>query len=225
MKQIRKYSDERLDSFCVYCAKLPDTRDHVPSKVLLTQPYPENLPVVPCCEKCNNGFSQDEEYFACLIECVLFGTVEIENLQRDAIKSILRRKPALHKKIAQVLLPTQTNPVFQPDWERVNNVFIKLSKGHAAFENSELQLDDPTSLIVKPLMSMTEEESKIFWAENTSFALPEIGSRLFQRLMLGGDSWVHVQPGSYQYSVDFMLAVHIRVRIIVRDYLTCTALW
>ena len=71
MIQRTHHSDERLDLICSYCGiNNPDTRDHVPSKILLDQPYPENLPVVPCCSKCNRSFSLDEEYVACLLECI-----------------------------------------------------------------------------------------------------------------------------------------------------------
>lgn len=56
------FVDKRLTGICVYCGGEPSTRDHVPSKVFLDEPYPENnLPVVPACETCNNSFSLDEE--------------------------------------------------------------------------------------------------------------------------------------------------------------------
>jgi hypothetical protein len=50
------------DMQCVYCGEAADTREHCPSKVFLAKPYPSDLPVVPACEKCNNGFSADELY-------------------------------------------------------------------------------------------------------------------------------------------------------------------
>lgn len=98
MKQIKKISDFRLEGYCVYCGGKPETRDHVPSKIILDKPFPENLPVVPACNKCNQDFSKDEEYFACLIECVLRGTTEPVKLKREKIKDILVRKPQLSLK-------------------------------------------------------------------------------------------------------------------------------
>ena len=78
MDNLRPFSDIRLSNSCSYCGETnPDTRDHVPSKVLLDPPYPNNLPVVPCCNDCNTKFSLDEEYFACLIECIIHGTTDI----------------------------------------------------------------------------------------------------------------------------------------------------
>lgn len=91
MIQRTHHSGKRLDLICSYCGvNYPDTKDHVPSKILLDEPYPENLPVVPCCSKCNSSFSLDEEYVACLLECAIHGTKSIENLIR--IKNFLCRK-------------------------------------------------------------------------------------------------------------------------------------
>lgn len=67
MDQLKDYADDRLISGCTYCDGLAETRDHVPSRVLLDSPLPENLPVVGACWACNNGFSKDEEYFVCLL--------------------------------------------------------------------------------------------------------------------------------------------------------------
>ena len=61
------FMDERLTGMCVYCGAQPETRDHVPSKVLLDEPYPPELPVVGACEKCNASFSMDEQYLACFL--------------------------------------------------------------------------------------------------------------------------------------------------------------
>lgn len=73
MKQIPNYGDQRQLAFCTYCGGPPDTRDHVPSRVLLDEPYPANLPAVGCCDACNSGASSDEEYVACIIDCAASG--------------------------------------------------------------------------------------------------------------------------------------------------------
>jgi hypothetical protein len=49
MRQLESYADERLTAACIYCGRATQTRDHVPSRVLLNEPYPNNLPVVPAC--------------------------------------------------------------------------------------------------------------------------------------------------------------------------------
>ena len=56
------------DMQCVYCGEEAFTREHCPSKVFLSKPYPSNLPTVPACEKCNNDFSSDELYTKAFID-------------------------------------------------------------------------------------------------------------------------------------------------------------
>jgi hypothetical protein len=38
------------------------TADHIPPKLLLARPYPNNLPTVPACRRCNASFQADDEY-------------------------------------------------------------------------------------------------------------------------------------------------------------------
>ena len=76
------FIDERHTGMCVYCGTHPDTRDHVPSKVLLDEPYPPELPVVGACKKCNSSFSLDEQYLACFLDCVIRGGAEASHYQR-----------------------------------------------------------------------------------------------------------------------------------------------
>ena len=75
MDQINGFVDERQKAWCIRCGAwigdVDTNRDHVPSKVLLRKPYPENLPVVATCVACNNGFSADEEYLHLFLHCVL----------------------------------------------------------------------------------------------------------------------------------------------------------
>jgi hypothetical protein len=60
MKPLRSCGDSRNKEYCVHCCGPDETRDHVPSKVLLDEFYLENLPVCPSCLKCNNASSADE---------------------------------------------------------------------------------------------------------------------------------------------------------------------
>lgn len=46
---------------CIYCGESATTREHTPSKTFLIEPYPENLPTIPACFACNNGYSEDEK--------------------------------------------------------------------------------------------------------------------------------------------------------------------
>src|SRR3954452_20896773 len=99
MEHLDSYADARLVVGCIYCHGDTDTREHVPSRILLDEPYPENLPVLPACAECNNSFSLDEQYFACLIECARTGSVDAA--ERPKIRRILAESPALAARIMQ----------------------------------------------------------------------------------------------------------------------------
>ncbi|GLR16010.1 hypothetical protein [Portibacter lacus] len=227
MKQIKKFSDSRLDDFCIYCGAKSETRDHVPSKIIMDEPFPKNLPVVPACDVCNQNFSQDEEYFSCLIECILSGTTEPEKLGRTKIRDILKKKPFLRARIEKAKLNNKGQISFQLEEERVTNVILKLARGHATYENSEPEFNDPASISIKPIMTMSEaEKAKYFSLAAGLFA--EIGSRAFQRIVSGGEivnnSWVVVQKDKYQYKI-----VHgksgLSVKFIIWNYLACEVVW
>ncbi len=48
---------------CIYCGADKDlTRDHVPPKLFLAEPYPSNLVTVPACYDCNRSFQANDEY-------------------------------------------------------------------------------------------------------------------------------------------------------------------
>ena len=226
MKQILKYNDTRLEGYCVYCGKKPETKDHVPSKILLNKPYPENLPVVPACNDCNQGFSKDEEYFACLLECALRGTTDPEKLKRKKIKKILTTKPKLLYRLTEAKKFIDGQIFFKPEDKRIKNVVLKLARGHAFYENSELQLDKTTTINIRPIELMTDKELKKYFSNEIEI-FPEIGSRSFQRLFFEDDSaigsWINVQDNNYVYSVN--LNSEISIKFLIWNYLACEVIW
>lgn len=96
MKYFRSFGDQRELGLCTFCGGDTGTRDHCPSKIFLDQPFPDNLPVVPACVECNNNFSADEEYMACLVACVLSGTTEPNLIKRQRIAKILKKKKSYY---------------------------------------------------------------------------------------------------------------------------------
>ncbi len=214
---------------CSYCGEFPETKDHVPSRILLDEPFPKNLPVVPCCLKCNQDFSLDEEYFACAIECVLHGTTEIEKLKREKIKSILSNKEALRQRLENSFILQNGDKLFKIENDRVKNVIVKLAKGHAKYENSEPKFEEPTSIWIKPLILMAQKEVDDFFNSFTIDKMPEVGSRALQNLLIDKDNnvlshWTTVQENNYQYSVCSGLGI-LKVKIVIWDYLAVEAIW
>lgn len=226
MEQLKSYADERLVTSCVYCGHFTETRDHVPSRILLDEPYPQNLPVVPSCAACNVGLSLDEEYLACLIDCVLAGSVE--DVQRAKIKRILQQKPSLAAKLSQsrtIMLDGTIS--FTIEHERVQNVALKLARGHAAFELSEPKREGPSHVYCVPLTSLDEQSRSQFETPPQVAVWPEVGSRAMRRLVVAQDEvcngWINVQPGRYRYLASAQGSV--LVRCVISEYLACEVLW
>ncbi len=224
--------DERLKTgACVYCHGEANTRDHVPSKVLLDEPYPPQLPTVDACEACNDGFSADEQYLSCFIECALCGTTQTGDLQRPKVKRILDERAKLREEIRGAMTRNGATLLWKPEIERVRHVIRKLATGHAAHELFP-QNERPDRIEFSPLLSLSKQHRDDFetgpWGGIAGW--PEIGSRAFMRacgakvdefVQVGG--WVVVQSGRYRYAVNE--AGGVLVRIVLSEYLVCTAAW
>lgn len=79
--------------YCVYCGDKADTREHCPSKAFLNKPYPTDLPTVPACKQCNNGFSADERYTSAYIN-YLYEYYENSNIDIFSSGTETRRENA-----------------------------------------------------------------------------------------------------------------------------------
>ncbi|ELT0909210.1 hypothetical protein TX452_06445 [Pseudomonas aeruginosa] len=229
MQQLRCYGDDRNNGFCVHCGGPSETIDHVPSKVLLDEPYPENLMAAPACRECNNGLSLDEEYLACLLECVIAGDIAPEKLHRAKIGRILRANSSLLTRLQRARTDGAEGPVWAAENDRVSRVILKLARCHAAFELNEPQLHEPSRLGFKPLSLMTEKERTAFESDDDAFDVwPEVGSRAMQRLLVAGtdtftEGWLAVQEGNYRFHTS--QANGLTVKIVLREYLGCEVVW
>ena len=225
------FVDERLAGLCVYCGGIPDTRDHVPSKVLLDRPYPPNLPVVPCCHRCNESFSAHEKYVACLVECALTGASESGAVQRSTIKRLLEKESALCVRLTQSRREDASdNFGWAPESEAVKVVVLKLARGHAAYELALPQLDEPLEVYFAPLISLPLQERDQYEATTVSAPVPwpEVGSRAFYRALnregaTQQNGWIVVQRGRYRYSVEQKAG--LVVQMVLSEYLACRVLW
>jgi hypothetical protein len=228
MQQLKSYADERLIAGCIHCARATETRDHVPSRILLDEPYPENLPVLPACAECNTGFSLDEEYFACLVECARVGSVEA--VERPKIRRIFAHSHVLASRLNQARRVTLFGDVtFSVENQRAINVATKLARGHAAFELSQPLHHAPNSVRIAPLCTMQDDARGRFETPLDVNVWPEVGSRAMQRLVVSpprgtvSPGWVVVQDDRYRY---LAVAEHsILVRIVVSEYLACEVVW
>jgi hypothetical protein len=226
MRQIPNHGDQRQLAQCVYCGLGTDTRDHVPPRVFLDKPYPDNLPVVPACQSCNVSFSQDEEYVACLVDCVVAGAADPDKVRRPKVGRILRERAGLRKRLDAAHRPTVSS--FEIETERVETVMLKLARGHAAYELNEPQLDEPGRIVWSPLATLPDTERKEFESPPIPDIFPEVGSRGMQRLLVAEGSiycdWIVAQEGRYRY-LAAVTSEGVLVRTVLSEYLGCEVFW
>ena len=224
------FIDDRFRGVCSYCGSVPDNRDHVPSRVLLDKPYPENLPVVESCTACNEGFSKDEEYLACFIECVKKGTTDHDETFRAKVAKTLKARPSIKNRIEQSKTENEQGElIWKPETDRIKNVVLKLAQGHMAYELGLQHVEDPVVLDIVPAPYMTEEYSSQFFSPSArgNLLYPEIGSRSF--IKLGKDKsrsygeWNVVQGGLYEYMIG--QSGGDWVKFVIGDYLACEVVW
>lgn len=224
--------------YCIYCGSIADTREHVPSKTFLKKPLPSDLPVLPACEKCNNGFSSDELYTCTFIECLksvlVENNLEILHIQPDDRKEKQEAKVSIKEALNQGHLTFD---------RRIGRILIKLAIGHTVYELSEGYYSrkwDGTPISVKYIIRATISEDEwqaLEYAEvMNDKKLPEIGSRVFRNIIvlqpilksMEGDemlnigllmmNWTDIQDGEYRY-ITYLDGDKLVVKMIIMDFL------
>jgi hypothetical protein len=211
---------------CVHCGKGTETRDHVPSKVFLDEPFPANLPVVYSCEQCNNKFSKDEDYLASLVECAKIGSIDLKKIERDKIAGVLQHSPALYKKLANLICEVEEVNLFTVETNRIKTMLLKLARGHAAFELHELHLEQPLHVSYALLNTFTDKSRRSFEESPKLTMLPEVGSRALQRIVESPNlltEWIIVQDKRYRYLT--IRGFHTIIRGVIGEYLAFEVIW
>ena len=220
MLQRPEYGEGHPERMCCYCGDYADTVDHVPSKVFLDKPYPENLPVVPCCKKCNEQFSLDEEYVAVLFESVRWQTFDSNQFKKEKVRKIVEHNPAILQTVRETVLPLLDGHIsIDPENARLNKVLTKLIAGHLCFEGlDQWLLHDGLDISFYQDVHANQGFYNRFRSPIFSGLLPEVGSRALIALVENGNAgspWFTVQPGKYEYCVA---PDNSEVRIIIQDY-------
>jgi len=236
MRQLSDFSDDRLKGSYIHCGGSlgngKTNREHVPTRSLLDQPYPENLPTFDVHPECNTQFSLDEEYFVAFLASVLSGSTEPDSVRFPTVARALERNSSLRKRIDQskrVRGSLWGSPEVQwtPEIEGVNRVIVKNARGHAFYELGEPMLAEPSWVGVIPISLLSPSQSEEFENGTNSSLWPEMGSRLMQRVALGDmepGGWITIQPHVYRYSVSQGFD-EVLIRLVVRDYLAAEVLW
>ena len=217
--------DRRQTERCIYCGKANETREHIPSRVFLDTPYPEDLPTVGACYVCNQGHSLDEEYVACLIECAKVGSVNVNSIKREKIKSILSKKPSLKALLKEARTTIDGVSGFNIEIERIERILLKLAQGHILFEQNEPQREHPVAFAFGTLDGLTQPQRQQFEESPPMRLSPEVGSRAMSRGIIFGESscsqWIEIQPNHYRYLTPWVGAV----RIVLSEYVWCEVVW
>lgn len=227
--------------YCIYCGNVSDTREHIPSKVFLSKPYPDDLPVLPACKKCNNGFSDDELYTEIYIDSIKYlsgfsNKILNENEQHIFCNSAFPD--------AQTDLSSYYDIGKIPTRERIERIITKLAIGHAVYELSTGYFSNsfsgkPISIKYNFLFetSKTEKEEFDSLIIMDDKVLPEIGSRVYGKLLVleqtmqslnGNDTkklqipimnWSDIQDKRYRYIAWLETNNTFHVKIVIHDFL------
>lgn len=101
---------------CIYCnQRVADTRDHIPPKSVILEPYPPNLPTVPACAKCNHGFGKTTDTDFKLYLALMVATSHSPSIKQflvSANRTLLKNKTKLEKIKKQVVTYSRKSDQF-----------------------------------------------------------------------------------------------------------------
>lgn len=253
MEYIEDFSDERLKAWCIQCGRpaheVELTRDHVPSKSLLSRKVVEAglefdrgrggatdyLPQVAICKECNGGFARDESYLKCVLHAVLAGSLRPHPEQHREAAEYLRSNRHFVRELEgdprnQAIRSDPEAPfTLYPDMAKIGRVIVKNARGHAYHEIGEPLMDDPVEIWLRPLPLLSSAERTEFEAAGSSAMdlWPEVGSRMLARVVTGEGlapgGWIEVEPEHYRYALDWNDG--ITVRTVIWDYLATVVRW
>ena len=246
MKKLPKpFCDDRLAwprDACLHCGTCPTrnnaSQEHIPSKCLLSKPYPEDLMTMRACKTCNARFAQDEEYLSVLLAAVLVGSTDPAMQKTDTAARMFSRQSRLRARIDDSRLEHRTlfgehRTVFFPDQNRVRNVVLKNARGHALFDLERPMFQEPDDVAFVPLSTLDRQRRMAFeTTDGAPAGWAEIGTRMFMRQCFATHSattdmrgpWVIVQDDKYRYSA-MDVGEGILVKSVIHEYLATEVHW
>lgn len=216
------YADDRLNNCCAYCGGFAETEDHIPSRCFLDKPYPQNMRVVPCCQKCNHDFSIDEEYVSCLIDCLKEKTTNPNLIRREKTRKTLSHSAGLLERIKSQIRKFADIEICDIEKSRFELVMYKLAFGHLAYENSSINWDSEYKVDMWLLENISRPLLNVFEKPYSRDVVPEVGSNSLSHILVGLDDsaicsdWIVVQNGRYRYCVS---PDSTKVKFVIAEYL------
>jgi len=213
---------------CIYCGSSAETREHVPSKVFLDKPFPENLPTIPACFRCNNDYSSDENYVACFLDVLKESLYKDYKMRENTVKR-LEKDHALKTLIDLNIKKDDGKVFFDIDENRLLRILKKLARGHAGFELDYVDFNDTEMEVNYDFrFNLSIEELNEFNQISVSQVCPEIGSRgllIIQNFesaeALAFAGWHDIQDKYYRYQVGYNDNNDICVKMEIYEFLFC----
>ncbi len=240
--QLRQYAgDKRLFQYltykkegsfkCVYCLNKADSKEHIPSKIFLDEPYNNELAILPACKKCNQSFSEPEQYLACLIEYIKIKLSKKNTYSRKKVSKALQNRKTLLKELEESTIRNEKNEIEFIEYkiDEIEKIILKLSIGHAAYSLSEINLKKLQHINFKFLPDLTQEEINTFNTSPQENIVPEIGSREGSYISISDTNipfyqWKHIQKNQYRY-LAFISKNTICVRIVISEFFFSEVIW
>ena len=221
-KRIRPYLSygKNKESYCIYCSNIADSREHLPPRIFVDTPNINEWNIVPACRNCNNGYSEEEQLVACIVEYIIALIYYKGEIQREKIKHTFEKRPKILEKIKKLCVVE--NNLLQIDRsviDMIKRIVLKIAKGHFMYECNVFLSDDVDILIdFEPLLD--KERLDEFNSPIICNYIPEIGSRASNQLyiMMGKNQvmypWKVVDNDNYRYAISPSV-----LRIVIREFL------
>ena len=200
MMYINDYSDSKEKGYCSICLtsiyNKITSNDHIPSKCLLVKPYPNNLPTLRVCAKCNNIISKDEHKF---LDFLKIKKTNIENLN------------------SQNLIENEK------DKDAFTRVIMKNAMGHLSYEFGSIILTQPATI---GLWILNPENFDYFNSVSYNLypeVGSRMMQRLFSGDDIDNNGWITVQKNVYKYSV--FIQNNLKVRAIIWNKFVSEVIW
>ena len=236
-----KYSDEREKpfleknkrhkSFCIYCGAVADTREHVPSKVFLDDPLPNDVyAIAPACVKCNTGYSLDELYVASLVNMV-FCALNTGAPIREKIKSSFEHDRKFETTMYDSVSQTNGNICIEYSPERMERILTKLALGHFASKLDVVYDRNKHDLVCQFRFKseLTFDEMNAFEELPVVNKVSEVGADYIQDILVLVDivtgeqtpisPWHEIQKNNYRFLAYVCDDFSYLIRIVIMEIL------
>jgi hypothetical protein len=128
------------------------TREHIPAKGLFEKPRPSNLVTVPCCFKCNNQYSKDDEYFRLAVSAAINVNGKGRSIWENAVPRTIQRKiisglvADFNKTLRPISIKMESGNIngihYTMDEKILRSVLMRITKGFLSIAMPDVERND-----------------------------------------------------------------------------------